>query len=56
MGAMGVRYRYAAAIRSGAVAVRVNIHRRATVGKILMISCKDTTFMRRSTTLADSGA
>jgi len=41
----------AGAAGSGAVAVRVNIHSKTSAGKILMIDCKETTFIRRSVTL-----
>jgi hypothetical protein len=42
------------AAESGAVAVRVKIHSRTSAGKILMIDCKETTFIRRSVTLPQS--
>jgi hypothetical protein len=41
----------AGAAGPGAVAVRVNIHSKTSAGKILMIGCKETTFIRRSVTL-----
>jgi hypothetical protein len=41
----------AGAAGSGAVAVRVNIQSKTSAGKILMIDCKETTFIRRSVTL-----